>query len=106
MKTRIVDFNYGLVDANQKPVDAMLKRVVAWLMAGDRVFAFLATETQAEEDAARAWLDARGMQDIELTDLTGTIKLDSSTEFWSTRVVQITKEGRPVGQKAGYARDA
>lgn len=105
MKTRIVDFNYGLVDANQKPVDAMLKRVVAWLMAGDTVEAFaeFGPATPEVYDNCRNWLDSHGLQDV---DLTNTIDLGSGAEFWSTRVVQVSKDGRPVGQKAGYARDA
>lgn len=103
--TRIVDFTHGLVDANQKPIDPMMKRVQSWLMAGDQVEAFIDVGPAQPElfDNTRKWLDNHGLQDV---DLTNTVDFLGGAEFWSTRVVQISKDGRPVGVKAGYARDA
>ena len=81
------------------PVTAMHNRVLAWIREGKTVKCFTARAFLAEQiPAVRAWLDAHGMQALEIT----CVKDFGMIELWDDRCVRVaTNRGVACCASAG-----
>ena len=89
-----------------KPIEAMVRRVKAWLSDGKDVIVFHPAQDMYtfNEEVFSPWCAANGLPELEIVCDLNAIGLD---EIWSSKAVQLEPNtGRKLVPMKGYGGDA